>query len=216
MDDRGHFLWALDEADRVFDQSYHSEFFGLLRAWYNECVLDPAGPWSKLTVAATYASDVTRFITDLNQSLFNVGVRIALEDFSLEEVAELNRRHGSPLQSEAELARFHRWLGGHPHLSRCGLHELATRKIGLDVLQAEAGRGGGVFTEPLNRLLAILQQVPALDVAVRALLEGEPISERATFDRLRTAGIITGNAPAKARLRCELYAEFLRHEPPLK
>jgi hypothetical protein len=54
-----------------------------------------------------YATEGRLFIRDPNQSPFNVGTRRRLEDFSLEQVAELNL-------SQDELLEFwqeHPWLG---------------------------------------------------------------------------------------------------------
>ena len=65
-----------------------------------------------------YATESHRFITDLNQSPFNVGTRLVLEDFSLEQVAELNQRYGSPLRVQTGLAGFFKLVGGHPYLVR--------------------------------------------------------------------------------------------------
>ena len=82
---------------------FGSEVFGLFRSWHNERALDPTGPWPRLTLAIAYATEAHLFITDLNQSPFNVGTRLTLEDFTLEQVPELNRRYGSPLRDEAEV-----------------------------------------------------------------------------------------------------------------
>ena len=96
-------VWGLDEVDRLFACDFGSEVFGLFRSWHNERALDPDGPWSRLTLAIAYATEAHLFITDLNQSPFNVGTRLTLEDFTLEQVADLNRRYGAPLRDEAEV-----------------------------------------------------------------------------------------------------------------
>src|SRR5205814_806452 len=79
-------VWGLDEADRLFGCSFASEVFGLFRSWHNARALDPNGPWSKLTMAIAYATEAHLFITDINQSPFNVGTRVALSDFTVEQV----------------------------------------------------------------------------------------------------------------------------------
>src|SRR5438093_6889166 len=99
-------VWGLDEVDRLFGLPFASEVFGLFRAWHNERALLPEGPWSRLTLAIAYATEARLFITDLNQSPFNVGTRLELADFTREQVADLNHRCGAPLQSEAEVDRF--------------------------------------------------------------------------------------------------------------
>src|SRR5438132_3636856 len=117
--------------------------------------LDPSGPCQRLTLAMAYATEADLFITDVNQSPFNVGTRISLDDFTLEQVAELNHRYGSPLRDAAELARFYHLVGGHPYLVRRGLHELAhgTR---LSVFEAQADRDEGPLGDHLRRILVML------------------------------------------------------------
>src|SRR5260370_17683853 len=70
--------------------------FALFRSWHNERALDPSGPWSRLTLAIAYSTEVHLFITDLDQSPFNVGTRLTLDDFTLDQTAELNRPCGPP------------------------------------------------------------------------------------------------------------------------
>src|SRR5205814_9448331 len=96
--DAGHLVWGLDEIDRLFDHSYAGDLFALFRAWHNERALDPTGPWARLTLAIAYATEAHLFISDLNQSPFNVGTRLELSDFTGQQVTELNRRYGSPLR----------------------------------------------------------------------------------------------------------------------
>ena len=109
------------KVDRLFSCEFGSEVFGLFRSWHNERSLDPASPWSRLTLAIAYATEAHLFITDLNQSPFNVGTRLSLEDFTLQQVGELNGKYGAPLKNEAEIERFYALVGGQPYLARRGL-----------------------------------------------------------------------------------------------
>src|SRR4029453_17255033 len=138
----GHLVWGLDEVDRLFTCSFGSEVFGLFRSWHNARSLDPGGPWSLLTLAIAYATEAHLFITDVNQSPFNVGTRLHLEDFTFEQVADLNRRYGLPLRSQEEAAQFYPLVGGHPYLVRRGLHELASRGTSLPALEEQAVHDG--------------------------------------------------------------------------
>src|SRR5207249_4543662 len=104
----GPFVWGLDEVDRLFARSYGSEVFGLLRTWHNRRAAEPAGPWSRFTLALAYATEAHLFISDLNQSPFNVGTRLQLSDFDAVEIAELNERYSTPLRSAQDRERFHR------------------------------------------------------------------------------------------------------------
>src|SRR6185369_11889429 len=83
-----NWVLALDEVDRLFNHDYASEILGLFRSWHNLRALDPNGPWSRLTISIAYATEAHLFISDLNQSPFNVGTRLTLEDFTGEQLAE--------------------------------------------------------------------------------------------------------------------------------
>jgi hypothetical protein len=202
----------LDEVDRLFTCDCGGEIFGLFRSWHNKRALDPAGPWQRLTLAIAYATEAHLFITDLNQSPFNVGTRLELEDFTREQVADLNRRYLSPLRSEAEITRFHHLVGGQPYLVRRGLHEMTTLGMGIGALEEQADRDHGLFGDHLRRMLVLLVKDAGLCDAVCGILQGESGLAAESFYRLRAAGLLAGEAPADARPRCQLYATYLaRH-----
>jgi hypothetical protein len=216
-------VWGVDEVDRLFSCRFASEVFGIFRSWHNERALDPAGPWSRLTLAMAYATEAHLFITDLNQSPFNVGTRLILEDFSLDQVADLNGRYAThsasgepPLRDAKELARYYRLVGGHPYLVRRGLHEMVTRDLGgprqrpIDAFELQADREEGILGDHLRRMLTALTRDPGLCEALRALLRGQPCPADGSFFRLRSAGVLSGEAADDARFRCEVYARYLR------
>ena len=138
-------VWGMDEVDRLFSCNFGSEVFGLFRSWHNERSLDPSGPWQKLTLAIAYATEAHMFITDMNQSPFNVGMRLVLTDFTPVQLDELNRRYGSPLRSQLELRQFYDLLGGQPYLTRRGLHELTSRDLSFADFEIQATRDEGPF-----------------------------------------------------------------------
>ncbi len=205
-------VWGMDEVDRLFTCDFASEVFGLFRSWHNERSLDPAGPWRRLTLAIVYATEAHLFITDLNQSPFNVGTRLALEDFTEALVTELNRRYGSPLEGEEEVARFFRLVGGHPYLVRRGLHELSTSGMALADFEAVADRDEGPFGDHLRRILVLLAQDVELCEVVRGVLRGNPCPTMESFYRLRSAGVMSGESARDVRPRCQLYATYLERQ----
>ncbi len=202
-------LWGMDEVDRLFSCNFGSEVFGLFRSWHNERSLDPTGPWQNLTLAIAYATEAHMFITDMNQSPFNVGTRLELSDFTLEQVAELNDRYDSPLRDQTELARFHELVAGQPYLTRRGLHEMANRKLNFWDFEAQAVRDDGPFGDHLRRLLVSLAQDSTLFEIMRALLGGRHIAAPEAFYRLRSAGLVAGESAQQMRPRCKLYELYL-------
>jgi len=203
-------IWGLDEVDRLFATPFGTEFFALLRSWHNERALDPSGPWSSLSVVIAYATEAHLFITDLNQSPFNIGTRLALEDFTALQIAELNRRYRNPLKSQDELTRFFRLVGGHPYLVRRGLHELTTHKSSFDTFEEHASRDESCYGDHLRRLLVLLVRDPELSAAMRSVANSQPCASSTCFERLRSAGLVVGHSPEEARPRCRLYASYLR------
>ncbi|HLK60513.1 MAG TPA: AAA-like domain-containing protein [Chthonomonadaceae bacterium] len=208
----GPFVWALDEVDRLFSCDFASDVFGLFRSWHNRRSLDPGGPWSRLTLALSYATEAHLFITDANQSPFNVGTRLALEDFTREEVEELNRRYGALLQNEGEIVRYYALLQGHPYLVRRGLTKMTTESMDLQELERRADRDDGPFADHLRRLLNLLARDKELTDMVCSVLMQTSCLDQASFYRLRSAGILAGEGAHAPRMRCMLYqAYFARH-----
>ncbi|HXU38391.1 MAG TPA: AAA-like domain-containing protein [Blastocatellia bacterium] len=203
---------GLDEVDRLFDLPCASEIFGLFRSWHNRRALDPQGPWHRLTLAMAYATEAHLFITDVNQSPFNVGTRLALEDFTLDQVSELNERYGRALQNEEEVAAFHGLLGGHPYLTQCGLYEMVKNNASLDAILEMGKKDDGVFGDHLKRMLVTLQQERALFEELRCYLVSKQKLSEDALSRLRSSGILSSDSTKEPRLRCELYAAYLeRH-----
>jgi serine/threonine protein kinase len=182
----GHLVWGLDEVDRLFTCDFGSEVFALFRSWHNERALDPEGPWSRLTLAIAYATEAHLFITDVNQSPFNVGTRLSLED------------------------EFFKLLGGQPYLVRQALNELASGRATFEEFILHADRDEGIFGDHLRRILVLLAKDPDLCEVVRNIFRGQTCREATSFYRLRSAGLIKGDSPEQAHPRCEIYARYLK------
>jgi hypothetical protein len=163
-------VWGLDEVDRLFTCKFGSEVFGLFRAWHNERALDPSGPWAGLTLAIAYATEAHLFITDMNQSPFNVGTKIVVEDFTPAQVEELNHRYQNPIPSQEDLNRFHRLLGGQPYLVRRGLHEIANRKLSYQQFEDVATRDESFYGDHLRRILVLVVRDVGQEIGRDAVL----------------------------------------------
>ena len=202
---KGKVLWAVDEADRLFDRSYTNDFFGLLRSWHNRRALDPTGPWSKLTLAIAYATEAHLFITDLNQSPFNVGVRLSLRDFSPDEVHELGTRCG--FEDREASSAVHKVTHGHPFLTRRSFAFLAQGGT-LAQLQDSSGLEDGPFGDHLQRMLTSVARDPAITEEVRRLLRGETLTDPTSKIRLWASGVLDGRAPGLG-FRVPIYRDYL-------
>ena len=164
-----------------------------------------------MTVVISYATEAHLFIQDLNQSPFNVGRKLELEDFNLQQVVDMNSRYGSPLHTYQQVERLHTLIGGQPFLTRRGLDALATDKYDFDSFFAEADRDDGPFNDHLKRILVSVSCLPAVLEYVIALLRGQPATDRDAYYRLLSAGILKQTREGGAIFRCELYERYLRH-----
>ncbi|MGD1062742.1 MAG: AAA-like domain-containing protein [Terracidiphilus sp.] len=208
----GHLVLAIDEIDLLIDRPYTNEVFGQFRSWHNERAMDPDGPWKRLTLAIVYATEAHLLITDQNQSPFNVGTKVDLQDFAREQVDELNQRYQCPLRNESELKRFFALFNGQPYLNRRGFYDLTHEGKSLDEIEAHADADDGPYGDHLKRILFKLAGNEALKDVLRGLLQGRPIPDAMTFYRLRSAGLVAGPSAEKAQFRCAIYRKFLaRH-----
>ncbi|HET6974681.1 MAG TPA: AAA-like domain-containing protein [Pyrinomonadaceae bacterium] len=209
-DEESYFVLALDEVDRLFNHDFASEILGLFRSWHNLRALDPNGPWYRLTIAIAYATEAHLFISDLNQSPFNVGTRLRLEDFTLQQLAELNDRYDRPLADEEQLTRFRKLVGGHPYLAQRGLYEMCKRRVSLAALEQQADHDDGPFGDHLNRLLISLERDEQLRQELRDFVLSDVTLSNGAFYRLRSAGILSGDSADEPGPRCDLYTRYLK------
>jgi hypothetical protein len=205
-------FWAMDEADKLLRFAYCGEVFGLFRAWHNELAGDPTGPWSKLTIVIAYASEAHLFITNPDQSPFTIGTGLELRDFTPADVAQLNRRHGGLVTSAADLDDLYTLIGGQPFLNHRWFDELSRGKTSIEELKARADQDDGPFGDHLHRLLTVLAPHPELLGAVGQMLGGGPRPASELFFRLRAAGVVSGASSAECRMRCGIYASYLKRE----
>lgn len=203
-------IWAIDEVDRLFSVPFSSDFFGMIRSWHNRRAARAEETWNRFTVALAYATEAHLFISDLNQSPFNVGTRLELADFDDAQIRDLNDRYGRPLQNELEIARFRKLVGGQPYLCRRGLDELVRHHTTIDILESQAAHDEGPFGDHLRRLLVALSNDPVLLSEVRKFLETNVLGSEEAFFRLRSGGLVQGSDRSRAVLRCGIYHEYLR------
>src|SRR4029077_1392801 len=130
--------------------------------------------------------------------------RLSLQDFTIDQVAELDERYGCPLKGTTEIAAFFKLLGGQPYLTRRGLNEMASHGIDFRTFEAQACRDEGPYGDHLRRILVSLAQDPPLCTVVRGVLGGRHAAAPEEFYRLRSAGIMAGESGRDMHPRCEL------------
>ncbi|MBW4446989.1 MAG: AAA-like domain-containing protein [Spirirestis rafaelensis WJT71-NPBG6] len=204
---------ALDEVNQIFEHpQVVKDFLPLLRSWYEEAKRLPI--WQKLRLIIVKSSDIYVPL-QLNQSPFNVGLPIVLNEFSLEHVQQLaqcyrlnwrvNWRDGE----EAKLLMA--TVGGHPALIHTALYYLSHEKMTLAQVLEAAPTPTGIYYHHLQRLWATLQQQPNLAIALHQVINApQPIQlEPILTYKLSSMGLIKLHEN-QAVLSCQLYRQYFR------
>jgi len=143
----GPLVLAMDEVESLFEAEFRSDFFGMLRAWHNSRATKPR--WKRLDLALVTSTEPYQLIENLNQSPFNVGQILELQDFSAAQVAQLNQKHGHPFNPAGE-RQLMELVGGHPYLSRKALYLVASKQLTVAELFDRAAEDRGPFGDHLR------------------------------------------------------------------
>jgi RNAse (barnase) inhibitor barstar len=196
-------LVALDEVEMLFDSTFRSDFFGMLRNWYNNRAL--LRDWKRLDLVLVTSTEPYMFIDNLTQSPFNVGQIVDLEDFTVAQMEALNVKHGTPLTVDAE-QKLYALLNGHPFLTRKALYLVASGQFSFDDLMHHAADMRGPFGDHLRTILFRLLPKSELVTGMLQVIN-RGICDDITFFRLHGAGLVRSDGRA-VRPRCDLYATF--------
>jgi hypothetical protein len=206
----GKVVLAIDEADRVLNASFHPSYFALLRSWQSKRALSDK-QWGKLYIILAISTEPHLIIPNLNQSPFNVGIRIELEDFSEAQVQELNMRYRSPL-SQRERLELVELLGGHPYLTNKALYTLVTERLTWDQLARIASTERSPFGDHLHHIFWILRDQPHFTDSLRQVMDHNRCSDSGAYYQLSKAGLIKGLDDGSCVFRCKLYEGYLKNK----
>jgi len=154
------------------------------------------------------ATEPYLLISNPSQSPFNVGIKLNLEDFSSEQVRELNDRHGGPVKEEDQEA-FFQLLNGHPYLTRKALYLLVSKNWTWENLYQRATDDQGPFADNLRRQLWFIQEDEILQSVLRQVLYQNRGDNDKALWRLLRAGLIKGTGD-RYQCRCGLYEKYFR------
>ncbi len=197
-------LLALDNADRLFPYGeIASNFFSLLRAWYEDArIIDD---WQKLHLVIAHSTDIYPTL-NINRSPFNVGLAVELSEFSREQVEALVQGQ----TTTADLDVLTDMVGGHPYLVQQALDCLRVQpNINLATLMQMAPTESGPYAQHLRDLLAHLQQYPDLATAMKTVVQSsDPVRVKPEQGFiLHSLGLVRlkGN---EVEVRCNLYRRY--------
>lgn len=204
------FVLAMDEVDRIFDCQFRSDFFSMLRNWHNNrgLPLPAMKVWKRFDLVLVTATEPYHLIADLHQSPFNVGEVISLKDFTAEQVADLNQRHGSPLTPEQE-HRLFALLNGHPYLVRKALYLAASGQRSIEEVLARAGKDNGPFGDHLRYHLFRIYDRPELVQGLLGAIREQQCPDERIVRLLCAAGLVRQEGKAELP-RCQLYRDYFR------
>lgn len=198
---------ALDEVNQIFEHpQVAKDFLPLLRSWYEEAKRLPA--WQKLRLVVIHSTEIYVPL-ELNQSPFNVGLPIQLEDFNLAEVQKLAQRYGLNWRDDTQCKQLMSIVGGHPALLNLALYHLSRQEITMSQLIETAPPAMGIYSHHLQRHWATLNKQPELVQALNTVFnttEPVPLDPIVAY-KLSSMGVIkqVGN---KAIAGCELYRRY--------
>jgi hypothetical protein len=197
---------AIDEADGLLQSNFYTDFFGLLRSWHNRRATNPE--WEKFNMVLVISTEPYLLIADVNQSPFNVGLHLGLSDFTVEQVRDLNLRHGSPVGAN-DLTALMNLLQGHPYLTRRALYALAAEGMSWAQFVREAPTDQGPFSDHLRHQYWNVRDKSELKQALKEILNTRRCSDELSLFRLLKAGLIKGTNDNYV-CRCGLYELYFK------
>jgi hypothetical protein len=196
----------MDEVDSLFESPFRNDFFSMLRSWHNSRATQAL--WKRLDVALVTSTEPYQLIEDLNQSPFNVGEVLEIEDFSPSQVSDLIARHNLRLAKEEASNLFH-LLSGHPYLTRKALYLVAGKRCTLSELFKRATDDRGPFRDHLRYHLFRLRERDDLVRGFREVILHQTCHDVSTLFRLRGAGLAR-TMGATVLPRCQLYSHYFK------
>ncbi|PZD73761.1 hypothetical protein C1752_01846 [Acaryochloris thomasi RCC1774] len=192
---------ALDNADRLFPYGeVASNFFSLLRAWYEDARI--IEDWQKLRLVMAHSTDVYPTL-NVNRSPFNVGLAVELAEFTDDQAASLVEGQ----LSTGDLQTLTEMVGGHPYLIQQAIEYLKVQPDGsIKTLMEIAPTEAGPYAQHLRDLWSHLQAHPELAIAMKTVAQAsEPVRIKPEQGfMLHSLGLVRlkGN---EVEVRCTLY-----------
>ena len=163
-------ILTLDNIDKLFSHAEVIEdFFGMLRSWHEKGKVYHC--WAKLKLILAHSTEVYVPL-DINQSPFNTGVPILLEEFTLEQVEFLASLYQLNWE-RPQISQLMNLIGGHPYLTRLAMYQIKTAGITIEQFIHEALSETGIYSNLLRRLLNIIKQSPELISAFTKVVESD-------------------------------------------
>jgi class 3 adenylate cyclase len=201
---------ALDEVDVVFNYpEIATDFFGLLRAWYEKAKYGDKGSeiWQKLRLLVVHSTEVY-IPLNINQSPFNVGLSVELPEFTVLQVQDLANQYELDWRRE-HVEQLMASIGGNPYLVQVALYHLSYEDIKLDELLEKTIDETGIYSDYLRRQLWNLKQYPDLASSLmRVVMSPTPVElEPVQAFKLKSMGLVRGRNQ-QVLPSCDLFRQY--------
>lgn len=203
---RGPLILAMDEVDRLSPSPFRDDFFAMLRVWHNKRAYDKQ--FRKMSLFLSSSTEAAHLVRNEHQSPFNVANYVFLRDFTKEEVADLNRRHNTPL-TDHQVNDLIEWIDGHPFLTRLAFYQLVLNKISVSTLFSESIVDEEHFEFHLRYYLYKVFDSPAIKRAMLDICQYHVYEENHHFHRLKEAGLIK-KVGKQVLPRNKLYEDYFK------
>lgn len=201
---------GLDNVDRIFPYTdVVEDFLGMLRSWHEKG--KTSLQWRQLRLVMAYSTECYVPL-DMNQSPFNAGTPIELQEFNIKQVKSWACIHGIKWH-DAQVNALMEMVGGHPYLVGLALYEVGARKMTLEQLLQSAPTEAGIYSSHLRRHLETLKSSPELFEAFQQVVASpEPIELNAMkIYKLHSMGLVQ-QSDNRVKPRCNLYREYFQHQ----
>ena len=202
----GAIAFALDNIDKLFAyEGVIEDFFGMLRSWHEKGKTHDC--WSQLRLILSHSTEVY-IPLDINQSPFNAGIPILLEEFDADQVEALAYLYQLDWD-KSKVAKLMDLAGGHPYLVRLAMYQIKTNNITLEQFLDQATFEMAIYSNPLRRLLNTLKQSPTLTEAFAKVVEStEPVFlDSLQIYQLHSIGLVQHQQNLVSP-RCKLYRDY--------
>ncbi|HEX7183096.1 MAG TPA: AAA-like domain-containing protein [Thermoanaerobaculia bacterium] len=218
----GRVVVFVDEIDSTIGLPFADDFFAALRACFNARAIDAA--FERLTFALLGVATPGQLIQDPTRTPFNIGKRIDLTDFSLDEARKLaSELHADPGEADRRLERVLHWTGGHPYLTQALCRavrdrdrdsEPGTAKKAVDprveelFLSSRAQREETNLKHARARLERSGPEGRRLLQLYRRVRQGQPVPDQPTsplFAQLKLAGVVKTTDKGRLTVRNRIY-----------
>jgi hypothetical protein len=209
QEDSSPLVLAIDDFDRVFQYSdIETDLCGLLRGWHESSKIKKK--WEKLRLIIVHSQE-SYAQRDINQSPFNVGLPIELEEFTPSQVEELVSRHGLKWEA-SDIKQLVGLIGGHPYLVRSALYSIATGGLSLTEFLRTAPTEAGIYGDYLRGHLTTLENYPELGTAMKAVVNAEQPSRLRSEEgfKLDAMGLVV-RVENNVKPRCNLYRQYFHN-----